>query len=71
MKIYKSFEQIDRDLQILNLQAKIEREEIRASVSKIKEDFSPVSMVASFVGSLTKKAILFKTVASIFNMGKK
>ncbi|HET8837838.1 MAG TPA: DUF6327 family protein [Flavobacteriaceae bacterium] len=71
MKIYRTFDEIDRDLRILKLQSKIEREEIRSSFSEIKEDFSPVSMAANFIASLTKKAILFKTVASIFRMGRK
>ena len=71
MKVYKTFQEIDRDLRILKLQAKIDREEMKICFSEIKEDLSPVSLVGNIIGSVAKKALLFKTLAAIFRMGKK
>ncbi len=71
MKVYRTFDEIDRDLKILKLQSKIDREEMKICFSEIKEDLSPVSVVGNILGSIAKKALLFKTVAAIFRMGKK
>jgi len=61
-KRYKSFEELDRDLLLLDLQADICKEEIRLISHKTKKAFKPAEMVQSFFSvyvrrTLTEKAI--------------
>ena len=71
MKVYKSFSEIDRDLNILKLQSEIEKEQMKLTFSEIKEDFSPISIAGNFIGAIAKKAIMFKTIAGILRLGRK
>lgn len=65
MKVYKTFEEIDRDLRILRLETKIHREELKINVAEIKEDLSPVSLVGNLVGALAQKAVVMKVIGSM------
>lgn len=61
-KRYTSFEELDRDLLLLDLQADICKEEIRLFTLKAKNTFKPAEMVQSFFSiyvrrTLTEKAI--------------
>ncbi|HET8810918.1 MAG TPA: DUF6327 family protein [Flavobacteriaceae bacterium] len=71
MRVYRTFEEIDRELKILRLQSKIEKEQLKIGVARVKEDFSPVSMVGNFVGGFAKKAVLLKMVSGIIGRLKK
>ena len=71
MKVYKTFKEIDRDLKILRLQSKIEKEQLKIGISEIKEDLSPVSMVGNLVGSFAKKAAYIKIATSFINRLKR
>lgn len=71
MKVYKTFEEIDKELKILRLQSKIEKEQLKINIEEIKEDFSPVSMMGNILGGLAKKAVLLKMVSGIIGRLKK
>ena len=70
MRTYSSFEEIDKDLQILKLQTEIDKEEIKLSIDKTKDSLSPVSIVGSTIGSIIQKAIILKAVSKIFGIKK-
>lgn len=61
-KRYRSFEELDRDLLLLDLQANICKEEIKMISQRTKDAFKPAEMVQSFFAiyvrrTLTEKAI--------------
>ncbi|AZQ45145.1 hypothetical protein EJ995_02435 [Nonlabens ponticola] len=62
MKTYTDFEQIDRDLQILKLEQKIDFEKMKMNVQDVKESFSPINVVSGIFGNIIKKALILKTV---------
>ena len=66
MRKYSSFEEIDKDLEILRLQTEIDMEEIKLSIDETKSKISPVSLAGSAFGSVVKHALLFKAVSKIF-----
>lgn len=68
MRTYSNFEQIDKDLKILKLQTEIDKEEIKLSLDKTKDSFSPVSLLGSTVGAIIQKAIVLKAVSKIFGI---
>lgn len=68
MKVYSSFEEIDRDLKILKLQTQIDREEIKLSIEQAKEGISPISLLGSLAGSILQKALVLKAVSKIFGV---
>jgi len=68
MKKYTSFEEIDRDLKILKLQNEIDKEEIKISVNRTKEELSPMTIIGGMVGSIFQKAIVLKAVSKIFGV---
>lgn len=70
MKEYRSFDEIERDLKILKLQTQIDREEIKLSYQRTKENISPLSLIGSMVGSVIQKALVLKAVAKIFGVKK-
>ena len=57
MKQYTSFEEIDRDLKILKLQAQIDKEEIKLTIEEVKDSLSPLRIVGNTVGAIMQKAI--------------
>ncbi|MDX1543641.1 MAG: DUF6327 family protein [Christiangramia sp.] len=68
MRVYSSFEEIDKDLQILKLQTEIDKEEIKLSLDQAKEGLSPVSIIGSTIGSIIQKALVLKAVSKIFGV---
>ena len=68
MRVYSSFEEIDKDLQILKLQTEIDKEEIKLSLDQAKESLSPVSLLGSTIGSIIQKALVLKAVSKIFGV---
>jgi len=69
MKRYTTFEEIDRDLKYLRLKSQIDLEEVKLGLNESKETlhdtFSPMNIIASTVGSILKKAFVFKIVDKI------
>ncbi len=69
MKRYTNFDEIDRDLKFLKLKSKIDMEEFKLGLQNSKttlsESLSPMNVVASTVGSIAKKAFVYKMVEKI------
>ncbi|PTX45037.1 hypothetical protein C8P64_1027 [Christiangramia gaetbulicola] len=70
MRVYSSFEEIDKDLKILKLQTEIDKEEIKLSIDQTKESLSPVSLIGSTIGSIIQKALVLKAVSKIIGVKK-
>ncbi len=70
MRVYSSFEEIDKDLKILKLQTEIDKEEIKLSIDQTKENLSPVSLIGSTIGSIIQKALVLKAVSKIIGVKK-
>ncbi|SHF71882.1 hypothetical protein SAMN05444483_102157 [Salegentibacter echinorum] len=70
MKQYSSYEEIDRDLEILKLQTDIDKEEMKLSLAKTKSAVSPVTIAGNMVGSVLQKALIFKAVAKLTGLKK-
>jgi len=62
MKVYSSYEQIDRDLEILKLQKEIDIRKLSLSVDTTLEGLTPMGMLQSFLGNagtfLSKSGLL-------------
>lgn len=68
MKQYRSFEEIDRDLEILQLQNQIDKEQIKLSYSGIKEGLSPKYLLESAACAVKKKTL--ELAAVVKGVGK-
>ncbi|GAA4310192.1 hypothetical protein GCM10023115_34670 [Pontixanthobacter gangjinensis] len=68
MRIYSSFDEIDKDLKILKLQTEIDKEEIKLSIDQTKQNLSPMSLVGSAVGSVIQKVLALKAVSKIMGI---
>ncbi|MGY5845962.1 DUF6327 family protein [Salegentibacter sp. HM20] len=68
MKVYSSFEEVDRDLEILKLQTQIDREEMKLKMAQTKSALSPISIMGSMLGSIAEKAIILKAVSKIIGV---
>ncbi|RMA66015.1 DUF6327 family protein [Ulvibacter antarcticus] len=65
MRRYRTFEEVDKDLKILQLQSEINKEELKLNLSETKESLSPSKLITGLVGSLTTSAILLKLLTPI------
>lgn len=70
MKVYSSFEQIEHDLKILKLQQQIDQEQLKADINDMKGGFNPMTAIASSVGAVVKKALVYKAVDKIMGIKK-
>lgn len=68
MKEYGSFKEIDRDLKILKLQTRIDKEEIKLCYTQTKENLTPISLIGSIFGTIAKKALELKLASKIFGI---
>lgn len=68
MRIYSSFEEIEKDLKILKLQTEIDKEEIKLSMDQTKHDISPMSLLGSGVGTVIHKILSIKAVSKIIGI---
>ena len=57
-RIYSSFEEVDKDLRILQLKRQIAREEIKGDFGDIKKKFDPPELVTSFKEGFLRKFFL-------------
>lgn len=60
MKEYKSFEEVDKDLEILKIRREVEQEEVKLSVAQTKMSLSPLSLISSLLGTLLQKIVMLK-----------
>lgn len=63
MKEYSSFEEIDRDLKILQLQKQIDQEEVKLASSRTKEALKPMNLLDSAACAVKKKVKELTAVA--------
>lgn len=70
MKVYSSFEEIDKDLAILKLKKEIDEEQLKLSANELKASVAPVKLVTNFAGSIAKNAVILKAVSKIFKRKK-
>lgn len=54
---YNSFEDIDRDLQILKLQRQIDEEKLKLSVEQVKQELYPSNLFGGLAPIIQKIAI--------------
>ncbi|MGS2740818.1 hypothetical protein [Sinomicrobium sp. M5D2P17] len=66
MKVYTSFEEIDRDLKVLRLQKNISKEEIRSSYYGLKDDLGFLNVIGKTTGFILKRALALKVARKIF-----
>lgn len=71
MKVYRTFEDIDHDLKVLKLQGEIDKEQVKLGIARIKEDFSPVQMAGSIVGSVARKVVMLKGLTDFLRLGRR
>lgn len=65
MKIYTSFDEIDRDIKVLKLQKEISKEEIKLSYNGLKDDFSFLNVVSKTAGAVIQKALTFRLLRKL------
>ncbi|WP_124979126.1 DUF6327 family protein [Nonlabens xiamenensis] len=68
MRVYNSFDQIDRDLKYLKLQQQIQQETMKLNLNEVKESFSAVSILTNVVSSIAKKAVVLKVVNKLVGL---
>ncbi|MFV8225347.1 DUF6327 family protein [Christiangramia aquimixticola] len=68
MRIYSSFEEIDKDLKILKLQTEIDKEEIKLSVDQTKHQLSFKSLIGSSASAVMQKILALKAVSKIMGV---
>lgn len=72
MKRYTTFGEIDRDLKYLRLKSQIDLEEVKLGLNEsketISETLSPINLIANTVGSILKKAFVFKMVDKLIGI---
>ena len=70
MRVYSSFEEMDRDLRYLKLQQQVYQETMKLQVNEVKESLSAVSILSNIVGSIAKKAVVLKVVNKLIGLKK-
>lgn len=70
MRVYNSFDEMDRDLRYLKLQQQVHQETMKLQVNEVKESFSAVSILSNIVGSIAKKAVVLKVVNKLIGLKK-
>ena len=58
-KRYSTFDEIDTDLKILNLQREIDRESLKLTYQSTTKNFYPTNLLGGFGGILQKLALSF------------
>ncbi|AGC76543.1 hypothetical protein LX97_01204 [Nonlabens dokdonensis] len=70
MRVYNSFDEMDRDLRYLKLQQQVHQETMKLQVNEVKESLSAVSILSNIVGSIAKKAVVLKVVNKLIGLKK-
>lgn len=65
MREYKSFKEVERDLQLLKLQKEIDKEKLLLNYNQTKESLSPKRILKSAAGSIFKNALILKGTTKI------
>lgn len=72
MKKYNSFDELDRDIAIYNLQRQIDKEEIILATRQVKEAATPSKIVTGALGAIATTSMFIKILSPLlpFVMGK-
>lgn len=65
MREYKHFEDIERDLKLLQLQKEIDKEKVILSYNITKESLAPKRLLKNAAGSIFKNALILKGATSV------
>jgi hypothetical protein len=57
-KTYASFEEVNKDLQILDLRRQIAREQVKGNISSIKEGLQPPEILSVLSSGMLKKFLI-------------
>ena len=57
-KTYASFEEVNKDLQILDLRRQIAREQVKGNISSIKEGLQPPEILSVLGSGMLKKFLI-------------
>lgn len=80
-KIYSSYEEINRDLEILNLERKLHYHKVRKSIEELKDDITLPNLAEGFLGiskhdqpswgKVALRTLVPIAVRTVFNFFKK
>ena len=70
-RIYTSFEEVDKDLRILQLRRQIASEEIKGDLGDIKKKFEPPEIISSFGDGFLRKLVFSWLVSFILRRVRK
>ncbi|TNF72626.1 MAG: hypothetical protein EP302_04935 [Bacteroidetes bacterium] len=70
-RIYTSFEEVDKDLKVLNLRRQIAQEEIKGDLADIKSRFEPPELLSFIRDGILKKLLLSWLVGFILRKIRK
>lgn len=65
MREYKNFDDIERDLKLLQLQKEIDKEKVILSYNFTKESLAPKRLLKNAAGSIFKNALILKGATSV------
>ncbi|MFT6799405.1 MAG: hypothetical protein ACJAWA_001534 [Nonlabens sp.] len=70
MRVYNSFDEIDRDLRYLKLQQQVQQETMKLQINEVKDKLSAVAVLSNIISSIAKKAELIKVAKKLLGLKK-
>ncbi|AUC78674.1 hypothetical protein CW736_04370 [Nonlabens sp. MB-3u-79] len=70
MRVYNSFDEIDRDLRYLKLQQQVQQETMKLQINEVKDKLSAVAVLSNIISSIAKKAELLKVAKKLLGLKK-
>ena len=70
-KTYDSFEEVDKDLKILDLRRQIAQEQVKGNVSSIKEGIQPPEILSILGSGMLKKLIISSLLGYVLRRFRK
>lgn len=64
-KKYTTFEELDFDIKRANLQAEIDKEELKLSLYQTKESLTPGKVATAILGGVATSAVLIKLLTPV------
>lgn len=65
MKVYRNFEEINLELDILKLETELEKEKLKRSFHNLKRTFAPVNILSSLMKSMMQKTFYIKLLQKV------
>ena len=70
MRVYNSFDEIDRDLRYLKLQQQVQQETMKLQINEVKDKLSAVAVLSNIISSIAKKAELLQVAKKLLGLKK-